>query len=177
MVGAGEEVGSLIKGGIGIGIGAGLGVLGEGVAVLAVEHLVLQVVGNALGHGCKVRLVAAAEAVIDRAILGGEQCIGGSQLGGGIEQDRQPRRMLHPDVLFPQTLGTNDFFLHGRLLSLLAPGQQVDNTQLGRLHILPDFLGGDRLGECDLIGGIGTAAALEDLIEQPGAHGAERIGD
>lgn len=49
MVGAGEEIGSLVKGGIGIGVGAGLGILGEGIAVLAVEHLVFQIMAMPSG--------------------------------------------------------------------------------------------------------------------------------
>ena len=129
--------------------------------------------GNALGNRYEFRLITAAEAVVDGAILGGEQCIGGSQLGSGIEQDGESRGVFHPDILLSQPLGTNDFFLHGSLLSLPWSGQQIYNAELCRPHIIPDFLGCDCLGELDLIGGIGTVAALEDFIEQPGAHGTE----
>ena len=109
---AGEQVAGLVEAGEGVGGGSGLGVPVKCVAVLALKHLVLQVVGDALRHPNLLSPLLRLEAGVDRAVLGREHGVGGGKSRHGVEQHGQSRRMLHPDILFAQVLVLNDLAAH-----------------------------------------------------------------
>ena len=66
---AGEQVGRPVEGGVGIGIGAGAGIFLEGVAVLVLKELVLQIVCNALRHFGILFLALDTEPGIDGTVF------------------------------------------------------------------------------------------------------------
>ena len=88
ILGGVEHIGGAVKGGVGVGAGAGLRKLTEGVALLALEQLVLQVVGDALGHLLHAA-VGGGQHVVHRAVFGGEHRVDGGSLGLRPHHDTQ----------------------------------------------------------------------------------------
>ena len=121
IAGAAEEIGGAVEGGEGVGGGAGLGVLGEGVSVVALEHLVLQKVGDAGGDLHKILLPLGLKGGVDASHLGGEHGVSGGVSLHGTEEDGETAGMLHPQELLPQGGGGDGFFIHGFLPPFQAP--------------------------------------------------------
>ena len=112
MVGAGEEIAGGLEGGVGVGAGPGASVPGKGVPVLALEELVLQIVGDAFRHLLRRRLVAALEAVVHRAVPGAEYGVGGAAPLLGVEENLQPGGMTAVVVVIPHAAAGHAFQFH-----------------------------------------------------------------
>ncbi len=113
VVGAAEQIGSPVEGGISVGAGACLGVFGESVSILGFEHLVFQKMGDSRRNGDKVILLLCFEGGVNGADFGGKQRVSGGKALHRAEKNGQPRRMLHLGILLAQRLGRNDFIIHG----------------------------------------------------------------
>ena len=78
VVGAAEEIAGLVERGERVGVGTSLGVQVEHIAVLVLEQLVFQEVGDALRHGAVVLVRRGLELGVDRAVLCAEHGFGGA---------------------------------------------------------------------------------------------------
>ena len=87
LLGGGEQVAGAVKAGKGVGVGAGLCVLGKGVAVLVLEHFVLQKMRHTRRQ--MHRLAVQAEIPVDGAELGGIDHMGAGIARHGAHQHRQ----------------------------------------------------------------------------------------
>ena len=99
MLGAVEIVGSDGVAGVGVGLGPTPGQVLHGAAVGGVEHLVLQIVGDA-GRGIQP-LAVQPEAHIHAAVAGGEEGKFPGIAGLGHHADGQAVGQGLPDGLFP----------------------------------------------------------------------------
>ena len=87
LLGSGEQVAGAVKAGKCVGVGTGLCVLGKGVAVLVLEHLVFQKMRHTRRQ--MHRLPVQAEIPVDRAELGGIDHMGAGITRHGAHQHRQ----------------------------------------------------------------------------------------
>ena len=78
VVGAAEEIAGLVERGERIGVGTSLGVQVEHIAVLVLEQLVFQKMGDALRYGAVVLVRRGFELGVDRAVLCAEHGFGGA---------------------------------------------------------------------------------------------------
>ena len=87
LLGGGEQVAGAVKAGKGVGVGTRLCVLGKGVAVLVLEHLVLQKMRHTRRQ--MHRLAVQAEIPVDGAELGGINDVSTGIARHGAHQHRQ----------------------------------------------------------------------------------------
>ena len=105
LLGGGEQVAGAVKAGKGVGVGTGLCVLGKGIAVLVLEHFVLQKMRHARRQ--MHRLPVQAEIPVDGAELCGIDHMGAGIARHGAHQHRQAGGQSLPLVghgLFQQGL-------------------------------------------------------------------------
>ena len=88
-----KQIGGAFKAGVRISVGAGGGKPLKGVPLLALEQLMLQIVGDALRHLLHPA-VGGGQGVIHRPIAGGKQRIGSRRLRLRPDQDLQPGGVL-----------------------------------------------------------------------------------
>ena len=87
LLGGGEQVAGAVKAGKGVGVGTGLGVLGKGVAVLVLEHLVFQKMRHT---GGQMHLFAVqTEIPVDGAEFGSKDDVGAGVARHGPHQHGQ----------------------------------------------------------------------------------------
>ena len=78
LLGSTEKIHGLCVSGIGIGIGTVFGkALGDIAAIRLREHSVLQIMGNTIGNGGIFVLSRYPKAIVDRAVFGSENRVGG----------------------------------------------------------------------------------------------------
>ena len=89
-VGTGKQIRRTVETGVGVGRRPGFGITGKGVAVLTLEQLVFEIMGESGRHDGRRGVPLAHEGRVDRTVTGGEGRVAGLVAEFWPYVDRKP---------------------------------------------------------------------------------------